>query len=224
MTASDLGAHRSTVKGLQQILDAARAGRIGERIVHRPVLRVGSESGRPVRYGMFFGAGMIHRAISLVHRLFPKGRSQGVLGASAVTASLIAKTAFRPNDGILMPDKVQILIDGKMVPAGEFLLVIASSLQRLFAHMNPFWGTGPAGVRFTSITSHAKHTYRAAPGILRGRPKCWVAPELGYTSRNARQVVLRLDCGYTIDGEIFEPRSGEVVTLTDDRRVTFVRA
>ena len=172
---------------------------------------------------MFFGAGMIHRAISLVHRLFPKGRSQGVLGASAVTASLIAKTAFRPNDGILMPDKVQILIDGKMVPAGEFLLVIGSSLQHLFARMNPFWGTGPDGVRFTSIASHAKHTYRAAPGILRGRPKCWVAPETGYTSRNARQVVLRLDCGYTIDGEIFEPRSGEVLLEIEVRATPLVQ-
>ncbi len=224
MTALDLGAQRSPVRGLERILDAARAGRIGERIVRRPVLRVASRAGRPVRYGMFLGAGMIHRAISLTHRLFPKGRSQGVIGSGIVTASLIVKTALRQTDGILTPDKVQILLDGKMVPAGEFYLVIASSLQRLFLRMNPFWGTGPGGVRFTGVASNAKHTHRAALGILRGRPKPWVAPDTGYTSCNARRVVLRLDCGYTIDGEVFDPRSGEVVTLTDDRRVTFVRA
>ena len=35
---------------------------------------------------------------------------------------------------------------------------------------------------------------------------------------------LFFDCGFTVDGEIFAPRAGEQVTLTGDRRLTFVRA
>jgi diacylglycerol kinase family enzyme len=37
MTALDLGARRNPVKGLRGLLEDARAGRLAERIVHRPV-------------------------------------------------------------------------------------------------------------------------------------------------------------------------------------------
>ena len=43
-------------------------------------------------------------------------------------------------------------------------------------------------------------------------------------SRNVDRAELRLSCGFTIDGEIYGPRTDEVVRLTADRRVTFVRA
>ena len=54
---------------------------------------------------------------------------------------------------------------------GEFYLIIASSLRRLFLRMNPYWGTEPAGVRFTSIASDARRTKAAALGVLRGHPR-----------------------------------------------------
>ena len=48
-------------------------------------------------------------------------------------------------------------------------------------------------------------------------------PENGYTSRNVDRAELRMDCGFTVDGEIFEPEPDEIVTLSADHRVTFVR-
>lgn len=224
MTALDLGAQRDPVKGLASILEAARTRRLAERMVRRPVLRVAYQRGFSVQYGMFFGAGMIHRAIALTHRLFPKGRNHGVFGPGLVTASLIGKTLMRPRSGVLAPDKVQMLLDGESVPQGEFRLVIASSLNRLFLRMNPFWGEGNGPVRFTAAASGAQHFPKVALGILRGRPKPIVNPETGYTSKNVQRAEMRFDCGFTVDGEIFAPRPDETVTLTGDRRVTFVRA
>ncbi len=224
MTALDLGAQRDPVKGLTSVLEAVRTRRLGERMVRRPVLRVAYHRGFSVQYGMFFGAGMIHRAIALTHRLFPKGRNHGVLGPGLVTASLIGKTLLRPRNGVLAPDKVQMLLDGESVLQGEFRLVIASSLNRLFLRINPFWGQGNAPVRFTCAASGAQNFAKAAVGMLRGRPKPFVTPEAGYTSKNVQRAELRFDCGFTVDGEIFAPRSDETVTLTGDRRVTFVRA
>ncbi len=224
MTALDLGAQRDPVKGLASLLEAARTRRLADLMVRRPVLRVSYQRGFAVQYGMFFGAGMIHRAIALTHRLFPKGRNHGVLGPGLVTASLIGKTLLRPRSGVLAPDKVQMLLDGESVPQGEFRLVIASSLNRLFLRMNPFWGEGPGPVRFTCAASGAKNFAKSAIGMLRGRPKPFVTPEAGYTSKNVECAEMRFDCGFTVDGEIFSPRSDETVTLTGDRRVTFVRA
>jgi diacylglycerol kinase family enzyme len=222
MTAKDMGAQRNPLKGLSDVIDAADAGRLRELYVDRPVLKVGS-SGRPVQYGMFFGVGVIHRAISLVHRTFAPER-QGAFGATLVTGALAAKVLVRPTDGILTPDKVQVVLDGKDHHGGEFYLLIASSLGKLFAGMNPYWGEGPGGVRFTAISSQVQHFARNFGGIVRGRPGTRVTPETGYLSQNAEQVELRMDCGFTVDGEIFEPVPDEVVTLSADRRITFIRA
>jgi len=205
------------------LLEAVAHGRLEERLVARPVLRVDSTRRSGVQFGMFFGAGMIQRAVSLVHRSFPPGQ-QGVFGAGIVTGALIAKTFTRPSDGILTPDKAVVAADGRQFRDSEFYLLIASTLTHLFLRMNPFWGDGPGAVRLTGIASRATRTFRAAPGILRGRPRAFVTPDNGYESTNAHRVQMGMGCGFTIDGEIFAPEPDEVVDLCADRRLAFVRA
>jgi len=224
MTATDLGARRNPVRGLRDLLEDVRAGRLSERIVDRSVLRIETRKVRDIQYGMFFGAGMLHRAIELTHRLFPSGRSQGVFGAGVVTGGLLLRASLSHRKGVLKPDKIQILLDGEMVPHGEFYLVMASTLDNLFLRMNPFWGSGPGHVRFTSLATNAERVWAAIPGILRGKVKDWATPERGYTSVNAARSELHLNCGFTVDGEIFEPVNDEMVSITADRRISFVRA
>jgi diacylglycerol kinase family enzyme len=224
MSALDLGAHRSPTQGLRNLLEDVKAGRIARRLVDRPVLRVESLRNRRVSYGFFFGAGMIHRAIALTHEVFPTGKIQGAIGAGAVTAGLILRASTKRLGGVLTPDKAQIVLDGELVPRGEFLMMIASSLQRLFLRINPFWGEEKGAVRFTSVASGAHRIAAAAPGILRGRPRAFVKSEDSYTSRNVEIAQLRIDSGYTVDGEVVEPRSDEIVRITGDQRLSFVRA
>ncbi len=223
MTAMDLGAHADPVAGLGGLLDAAASGRLAERFVSRPVLQVLSSRRDADQYGMFFGMGVLRRAVELVHRTFAPGQ-QGVFGAGLVTAALVATMFCRPTDGILAPDKAEISLDGKPMTDAEFYLVCASSLEHLFLRMNPFWGSGPGGVRFTALASRARRIAAATPGILRGRPRQFVSAANGYTSENADRVTLRMGSGFTIDGEIFAPESDELVTVAADRRIQFVRA
>ncbi len=176
-------------------------------------------------YGMFFGGGMIYKAIELNHRLFKQdARSQGVVGASLITAGLLTRASVGISDGILAPNKVQVLLDGEPLSHGEFLMVISSTLTRLFARMRPFWGTGPGNLRFTSISSGSDRLFNASAGILRGRPAAFVTEDAGYLSRNVKCAELRFDCGFTIDGELVDAGAGCVVTLTADDTVQFVRA
>lgn len=223
MTAGDLGADPRATRGLVALLDAIAQGRLDERLVARPVLRIESTRRSDVQYGMFFGAGMISRAVALVHRTFPPGQ-QGVFGAGLVTGALMAKVFTRPSNGILTPDKAAITVDGRLLSDAEFYLLIASTLSHLFLRMNPFWADGPGSVRLTAVASRAPRSFLAAPGILRGRPRAWVTPENGYESANAQRVRIAMGCGFTIDGELFAPEPDEVVNLCADRRLTFVRA
>jgi len=225
MTAGDIGTHRDTVRGLANLINAARGGQIEKRIVRRQVLRVQYSPHRDVLYGMFFGVGMIERAIELCHRLFDRKGTQGAVGATLVTANLIARAALlHDTNGVLEPDKVQMLIDGEPVDHGEHSLMIGSTLHRLFSGMRPFWGTGSGGVRFTAIRTGAYQMWRAAPGILAGRPGPLVREQNGYLSRNAKCVELRMDCGFTVDGELVHAEGGRTVSVTADETVRFVRA
>ncbi|MFT5442327.1 MAG: hypothetical protein ACI8W3_001369 [Myxococcota bacterium] len=226
MSAADLGANKDSVRGFAALIDDAQNGRLAERISPRHVLCVRHGINREAQYGMFFGVGVIHRAIGLNHQLFENENShgvQGALGASLVTAGLLGRLASGDQTGILHPDKVQVMIDGEPLPSGEFFLMIASSLNRLFSRMQPFWGVGSGGVQFTTIASDAHRIPRSLLGILRGKPLPFVTEENGYMSRNAKCVELKLDCGFTVDGELFGPAPGCQVELSADQVVQFVR-
>ena len=61
-------------------------------------------------------------------------------------------------------------------------------------------------------------------GILAGRPRLQVNEHDGYVSRNADRVDLRLDCGFTVDGELEAPGMERIVSIRSDDRIRFVRA
>lgn len=223
MTALDLGTGRDPVRALWNLLEAVRTDSLHSRIVQRPVLRVRSNLREGVQYGMFFGGGLIQRAIQFTHRVF-EGRNHGVWGVGLVTGTLITRLFTHPTEGMLTPDKLEIQIDGRELRGGEFYLSFATSLSRLFLRLDPFWGTGPGNVRFTAIRSSVRHMARSSLGILRGHPGRFVTPEHGYESANVDRAQLRMGCGFTIDGEIFEPLADELVTVEADRRIQLIRA
>jgi diacylglycerol kinase family enzyme len=224
MVALELGAPRDPARGLRRLLALAAAGQIDARSVEHPVLRVDLAGELPPQYGMFFGAGVLHRAIELTHRSFPEGKAQGLFGAAVVMATLIARAATGRRGGVLTPDKMQIALDDEALPPEEFLLVMATTLRRLFFGIEPFWGQGPAPLRFTAIASGARRLALAAPGILVGRPPAHATPEAGYWSRNAAEATVRLDSGVTLDGELFGPLPGRLARVSARERVRFVRA
>lgn len=223
MIALDLGGRRDPVEGLRAVLAAGRSGGLEARTQRRPVLRV-DLAGETPQYGMFFGAGMLHRAIALTHETFPEGRAQGVFGAGVVTATLVARAAAGVRQGVLGPDKMQLAFDGEPCPGDEFLLLMATGLERLFLRLRPFWGREDAPIRFTALASGVRGLARAVPGLVVGRPPAHASPERGFLSRNLHELGIRLDCGLTLDGELFAPEPGRVVTVRSDDRIRFLRA
>jgi len=224
MSARDLGSHKDPLRGMSNLVWAVQTGRVQERVIDRPVLRVQYGPGVNLRYGMFFGAGVIHRGIELVHQRF-RAERQGLFGASLVTSTLLARLALLgDSQGVLEPDKVGILVDGMPVDRGESTLVMATSLDELFLGLRPFWGDGDGRVRFTSIAASPRRFGRSLPRILSGQAHGKLHEDDGYLSRNARRVDLRMDCGFTVDGELEAPAPERIVSLTTDTRVPFVQA
>jgi diacylglycerol kinase family enzyme len=218
-SALSLGADRNPARGLTAILQAVRSGVVAERVHQRPVMRadLGSDG---VQYGMFFGAGMLYAAINVTHEKFPDGRAQGHLGASLTTAALAARVVLGRYGGVLSPEKMQVAIDGEPVQPREFLMVMATTLDRLFLRMRPFWGSEDGPLRFSTIAARPRGL-RNVMRMLRGLPPS--RPDEGCISHNVEQVVLGLDGGMTVDGELFGPQPGRTVELSAEQRVCFVR-
>jgi hypothetical protein len=223
LNALDIGSQRNPVAALDALLHAARNGGMQDRLVDRAVLRVEVGKGTPIHYGMCMGVGLICRAIELTHQLFPEGRAQGIFGSTVMTGTLISRLLLGSRDGILRPDAMQIRLDGQPLQSENFLIMFATTLERLFLKIRPFWGQERADVHVTAIAGDARRPLLAVPGILYGHPPPSIRLEAGYTSRNVNDIELHLDCGLVLDGEMFAPKPGRVVHISADRRVRFVR-
>jgi len=224
MAALDIGAGRDPAHSVRRLVEAGHRGTLAARSVERAVLRVEPGDGAPC-YGLFLGLGALHRAIRLTHRTFPPGRAQGVFGGGVVLATLLAKAAAGHRTGVLDPDKMQIALNGEPLDPEQFMVVMATTLDRLFLRLRPFWGREDraiAPIRLTAIASETRGLAAAVPGILVGRPPRHAVPENGYTSRNVVEVAFRLDAGLALDGELLEPRPDRMVRVRADDRLRFV--
>ncbi len=219
-SALSLGVQRDPGRGLEALIEAARSGTLAERTDERPVLRM-DLGAQGVQYGTFLGAGILYNAIRLTHDRFPDGRAQGFLGASLTTTTLLGRAVLGRYGGVLSPEKCEVSLDGVPVGPGEYLLVMATTLDRLFLRMNPFWGVEDAPVRFGTVAARLGG-WRTMMRVLRGLPPG--RPDPGYISHNVHSVTLRMDGGFTIDGELFDPEPGRLVRISADDRVRFVRA
>jgi len=222
MTALDIGSARDGVAALDRLVWLAASGRAESAVVDRAVLHLILEPDGIDHYGTFFGGGVIYRAILLAHRLFPKEKGQGVLGSGLVTAGLLARATLGKAGHILDPDSIDTVLDRQQLPQRQFQLFIATTLRRLFMRMRPFWGTGPGGLHFTATVPGALRHPLAAARILTGRAPRRGVEDPRYISRNVEEILLRMDCGATLDGELFEPRPGRSARLLSDRRVRFL--
>jgi len=228
MSAADIGGASTPAVGLTALLRAWRSNALSERMVTRPVLRLDAEPGLGERYGLFFGSGVIQRALAFKHGLYPRRRLQGLFGAGLFLAGAVLAVARGPRTGMFGPDDIGLTFDDAGDSAGHgerqpFQLIMATTLTRLLLRVRPFWGREDAPLRCTTISARAIRSPRAVWRIVRGLPPS-AGPDSGYDSRNVERLSLRMDCGFTIDGELFDPRPDRVLRLSTDRRVQFVRA
>ena len=233
MSAADIGSTAPPAAGLVALIRALRANTLERRVVKRPVLRVDSGLGTSPQYGMFFGAGVIQRALAFKHQLYPKRRLQGVFGAGLFLGGAILRVASGSHTGIFAPDDIGLASNHKTMttetPTEQlekhpFQLVMATTLERLFLRLCPFWGTENAPLRFTAIAANATRSPVAVWRVLRGLPPPPFALDSGYCSHNVEHLTVQMDCGFTLDGELFEPQPGRTLHLATDHRLRFIRA
>lgn len=219
MIAEDCGLAGPPHRALHRLLARTR----DVAAVERPLVGMQLAPEAPPIYGMFFGTASIIGAIDLTRRsLHPMGLT-GSVGPSLMLAVLLLRLLFGQTDGeVLKAERLGLAFDNEPPERREHLLFFATTLERLFAGLQPYWGNGAGDLRCTGVLMPYRRLWRVLPALLKGRKSRHLTQANGYYSRNAQRITLEIDCSCTLDGELFRPQAGQPVLLTSERRATFV--
>jgi hypothetical protein len=95
----------------------------------------------------------------------------------------------------------------------DSLVVLVSTLERLFLGLYPYWGSEAGPLHYTGVRVRPRYLLRALPSILRGRGGAYGTPENGFYSHNAHEIKLNLAGGFTLDGQLYTPANQEEPTV-----------
>jgi hypothetical protein len=177
---------------------------------------------------MFFGAAGFYQAVLLAQE---NVRPQGIAGNHASASTLVLALARlllgspHADDPLYRGEAMAIDLDGEEGNESPYLLLIATTLDRLMLGLMPFWGEPAArdkNIRYTSVAFPPQRLARALLPVLRGKPRPWMENH-GYQSGTTGDMVIAIKSPVVLDGEIFHPEPGCPIRLTGDRQATFVR-
>jgi len=203
MTAGDIGLPGRGDKALSKLLFQLKTSR-EIKIVQRPVLEV--QNGHTTYFGMFFGAAVIPQSIEFFHQRINRHGLRGELGPGLVMIRFLLAILGFQRQKILRPIPMAIQVNQQHnTTKNDFLIVLVSSLERLFLGLHPYWGEEDAPLHFTSITSESRHVLRTMFQLARGQQPRYATLEHGYQSHNVKQIKIFCASPYTLDGQIYHP-------------------
>jgi hypothetical protein len=210
MTADRLGVRGSLPGAARRLFDwSAGKQRGAYKALRRPILRVRFADGRDNAYGMFLGAGAVIQGTEYAHR---EVHARG-LRDNAGLAVAVARTLWglhRGDPRFASPVPATLCLDGsRHFPVRDALVLLVTSLDRLFLGVNPFWGREPGAVRCTVIASEHRRLLRSLPFVLCGRGHRTAKAGAGHFSHNGHRLEVALDGLINLDGELHRVRPDE---------------
>ncbi len=212
MIAGDIGLNGPRESALQRLFSWARTKDANAIVIQRPVLRVQVPSEKEPVYGMFFGAAAIYQATHFCLQKIHTRGLRGELGAGVALARFLLAVVLKDRK-VVPPAPITTRLDQKSVEQQKYLLVLITTLQRLFLGLRPYWGSEPKPLHYTAVGASPRHFLRSLPSLMRGRQGRYITPDNGYISHNIEEVQLTLNSGFNLDGELYTPdsRLGPVV-------------
>jgi hypothetical protein len=215
MLPRDVGMAGRPVAALQRVLKWSRSTNNDLCLQKRAILRIQRDS--DALFGMFFGAGAICDGIRIFHsRDNPMGWRGQLMPMMTMARLLLAILCNR------VPPFVHSACLKHSTPEQRSdLFVLASTLERLFLGMRPFWGAGHGPLRYTAVSARPKYLLRVLFSLFGLGGRRHATPENGYYSHNTEEVQLAMQGDFTLDGELYA--AGErPITLSTAGEALFV--
>lgn len=205
MTALDLGLSGSPESILGQLQDSLMK-RASLKILQRHVLCI-EQPGAAKVYGMFFGVGLIARAVIFSQSRIKQLGITGEIYSGIITLGYLAGVLLGRRSGAWAPVKMSIIERNVELHRGSFAFLFASTLDRLLFGMRPYWGQEQEPLHVTFVREQRKRPLRSLLQLLSGRGGGVLEEKNGYHSCNTRVLELLIDDDYIVDGESYRAES-----------------
>ncbi len=223
LMAGDVGLGKFEPKALEQLLAESQNSRPNTFTETRPILRVRFPEVREPLHGMFFGAGAIYHGTQLGLQTKQSIGRLGEWGAGLILLKFLFALATGSRKG-LNPISARVAAGEKPSTEEEYLVLLVTTLDRLFLGMKPFWSNNLGPLRYTSLRVPYHHLWRVLPKLLRGKTHALATVTHGYVSENVSEIRLSFDSGFVLDGEVYtSSRPQEPLILDSPGELSFVR-
>lgn len=209
LTANEIGFNERSIDRVASLFGSKEPPAMP--VEARPTLRVVNPGDGLVRHGMFLGAGAIPTAAALCQKQFNRRGIKGDWATLATLATGILGNLRRSGstddrDRIVRPYPMQAATDGRAFVAGDQLMLLATTLNRLILRSRPFWGGKSGPMRVTAIGYPPPSVARWLLPTLYGGEQRRMPPSC--LSGSAERLSIRTASTLLIDGEFFEPPAG----------------
>ncbi|HCS46091.1 MAG TPA: hypothetical protein DIW52_25325 [Pseudomonas sp.] len=208
MTATDFGTRLKPAAVLRALSDWRKGQASAPKSSARAVLRVYDSRLQQAQFGLFFGAGAIISGVRYFHATVrPKG-VRGALGPSLAFLRVLL-SLFRNRPHRLLPATQATLHLPQRSVDAQWLVILATTLDKLLMGSTPYWGREKESIHFTALAHRPARFLRSLPFLLRGKSNATMRTNQGYFSHNLAQTTIEDLSEYLLDGEIF-PVSGKL--------------
>ena len=223
LMAGDIGLGKFEAKTLERFFTEARMEHT--QLLHetRPILRIRFPEDREPLCGMFFGVGAIYHGTQLGLQTKRSIGRLGEWGAGLILVKFLLALATGSRKG-LNPIKVQVTIGETASVQDEYLVLMVTTLNRLFLGMKPFWTKQSRPLRYTSLRVPYRYLWRVLPTALSGMAHPLATKEHGYMSETLSEIRLVFNSGFVLDGEVYSSaKPDEPLLLDSPGELSFVR-
>jgi hypothetical protein len=223
LIAGDVGLGKLEPNILDQFLMEAQSSTPKLSIESRPILRIRFPEEREPLHGMFFGVGAIYHGTQMGLQTKQSIGRLGEWGAGLILLKFLLALATGSRKG-LNPITVRVTAGESRPLQDEYLVLMVTTLNRLFLGMKPFWSTNSGPLRFTSLRVPYRYLWRVLPALLRGNSHPLATADHGYISENLSEIRLAFNSGFVLDGEVYSSSNHEEPLILDSPgELSFVR-
>ena len=214
LIAGDVGLGKWEPNILDRFLAEAQSSTPNLSIESRPILRIRFSEEREPLYGMFFGAGAIYHGTQIGLQTKQSIGRLGEWGAGLILMKFLLALAIGSRNG-LNPLTVCVTAGESSPLQDEYLVLMVTTLNRLFLGMKPFWSNNSGPLRFTSLRVPYRYLWRVLPVLLRGNSHPLATANHGYISENLSEIRLAFNSGFVLDGEVYTASGHEEPLILD---------
>ncbi|PTR07319.1 diacylglycerol kinase-like protein [Nitrosospira sp. Nsp5] len=222
MTALDLGICGKPEFILQQ-LKGDLLKQIPPVFLQRHVLCI-EQAGVAKVYGMFFGVGLIARAVIFSQSKIKQLGITGEIYSGLITVVYLIGLIFGRRHGAWAPVRMSIIERNIELHHGTYAFLFASTLDRLLFGMRPYWGKEEEPLHITFVRQKPNRPLRSLLALLSGHGGS-LKEQDGYHSCNTGALELLIDDDYIVDGESYRASSENgPLRITAAGPITFLGA